>query len=214
MEMKLYYLYDALCGWCYGFSSVMETFHAKHADTVQFEVISGGMLRGDSVSSLHDKADYIRGAYPQVEQTTGVKFGEGFLAELNGTGTAIFDSVPPSIALAVFKRMVSAKQVAYATAIQKAIYSDGTNPADFDALAELAVPLGVEKAAFLSMMHSEHGRGLAEKDFMLAQQFGVNGYPTVIVEAGGKFMGIARGYVPLDILEQGFAEAKAMALQA
>ncbi len=44
--MKLIYVYDALCGWCYGFSPVITDFSARHASEFAVEVVSGGMVLG------------------------------------------------------------------------------------------------------------------------------------------------------------------------
>ncbi|MFW5658939.1 MAG: hypothetical protein ACOCZ8_03040, partial [Bacteroidota bacterium] len=40
--MKVIYVYDALCGWCYGFSPNIQQLHDEFGDRVDFEVVSGG----------------------------------------------------------------------------------------------------------------------------------------------------------------------------
>ncbi|HVE60446.1 MAG TPA: hypothetical protein VNA26_01410, partial [Chitinophagaceae bacterium] len=43
----VYYCYDALCGWCYGFSPVMKKIEQEYKDQVSFDVLSGGMIMPD-----------------------------------------------------------------------------------------------------------------------------------------------------------------------
>ena len=80
--MKIIYVYDALCGWCYGFSPVMEQFYRKQHDAVDFEVISGGMITGSRMGPIGEVAPYIRWAYKEVEEKTRVTFGEAFLKQV------------------------------------------------------------------------------------------------------------------------------------
>ena len=41
--MKLYYIFDTYCGWCYGFESVLRPFVKAHPE-LEVEVISGGLF--------------------------------------------------------------------------------------------------------------------------------------------------------------------------
>ena len=76
-KFSIIYVYDALCGWCYGFSPVIKQVFEKYQAQFDFEVISGGMILGERQGPIGEVAAYIKGAYKTVEDTTGVKFGEG-----------------------------------------------------------------------------------------------------------------------------------------
>jgi len=41
-KVKLIYYFDALCGWCFGFSPVISQLEKEFEDRLNFEVISGG----------------------------------------------------------------------------------------------------------------------------------------------------------------------------
>ena len=78
-EVKLIYYFDALCGWCYGFSPVVSKLQETYKNKIDFEVISGGLFLGNRVGTVNDVAPYIKaGAYKSVESRTGVKFGKSF----------------------------------------------------------------------------------------------------------------------------------------
>ncbi|NJL75411.1 MAG: hypothetical protein HC892_10655 [Saprospiraceae bacterium] len=89
-RMKIIYVYDALCGWCYGFSPTMQEFHNKYQSELDFEVISGGMVTKDRIGPIGEVASYISWAYKEVERTTGVQFGTSFLQGVLKDGKAIF----------------------------------------------------------------------------------------------------------------------------
>ena len=50
------YVFDPLCGWCYGFSPVMVKLNDNYKENVKFVVISGGMVVGDRIGPLGEKA--------------------------------------------------------------------------------------------------------------------------------------------------------------
>ena len=89
----LIYVYDALCGWCYGFSPVMQQLHEKYSKEMDFTVLSGGMVTGERVGPIGQVAGYISEAYKTVEAHSGVQFGDGFLNGILKEGKAIFNSV-------------------------------------------------------------------------------------------------------------------------
>ena len=105
-KIKVLYFYDALCGWCYGFSLVIKEVKTAYDDKFDFEIISGGLRLGDAVGPIGEVAPYIKaGAYKTVEQTCGVKFGDDFVNGPLQEGTMILNSLQPAIALAIVKKL-------------------------------------------------------------------------------------------------------------
>jgi putative protein-disulfide isomerase len=48
--MKLIYIMDPLCGWCYGNSdNVLELFE-KYKNEIKFEILPGGMWVGENIT--------------------------------------------------------------------------------------------------------------------------------------------------------------------
>jgi putative protein-disulfide isomerase len=196
---KIYYLYDALCGWCYGFSPVITQFEKEHQLEFDFEVLSGGMVRGPRVGPIAKVAPYIKEAYKQVEQTTGVKFGERFLAQLQEEeNSPIFDSIPAAKALTILKHMQPKKQMAFASALQKAIYFDGIAPTDITALSEVIGSFGIDKAYFIAAMETDEAGHKAAQEFALIENWGITGFPAVVVDRGDQLFLAAKGYTPYE----------------
>ena len=209
-SMKLIYVYDPLCGWCYGFSPVIEEFAKNHSDEMEIEVISGGMITGDRIGPIGEVAGYISQAYKDVERSTGVEFGEGFLEGTMKEGTTIFTSIPPSKALAVFKAKYPEKALDYAAGLQKAIYYDGVAPSNIQHFAKLAEAHGYNSKDFLTEVNLPNATAMAQFDFERSSKMGISGFPTVVVEVNNKLYAIARGYSNLDQLEKQFEQLKQM----
>ena len=79
--MTLIYCYDAYCGWCYGFSKVITRISEEYRNQLEFEVLSGGMIPEDDAKHIGVIAPYIQTAHKQVEELSGIRFGEDFLCK-------------------------------------------------------------------------------------------------------------------------------------
>ena len=207
-NMKVIYVYDALCGWCYGFSEVMNQFSEKYKNTTDFEVISGGMITGNRIGPIGEVAPYISWAYKDVEKATGVKFGEKFLNETLKDGKAIFTSIPPAIAMSVFKTLMPDESIKFASKLQKAIYYDGIEPEKLEAYSAIAKSFGANEQQFLEAMKDTSNLKLAQNDFQKSKELGVKGFPSVFVLANGTYHKISSGYVSLKVLETSFLAVK------
>lgn len=207
-NMKIIYVYDALCGWCYGFSPVMSQFQEKYKDSLKFEVISGGMIRGNRVGPIGKVASYISWAYKDVEKTTGVKFGDVFLNKTLKDGDAIFTSIPPAIALSIFKELDSNKSLQFASELQKAIYYDGIYPKNLDAYVEIASKFDIDAKSFILKMKDPFYKKLAEDDFKKSSVLNVSGFPTIFIEINEATYKIGSGYMTINQLESNYLSIK------
>lgn len=201
MKDTVFYFYDALCSWCYGFSPVLKKFRDEYGDLYNIEVISGGMQSGDRRQPVKDIRHYLKGAYKNVTERTGVEFGENFMMVLE-EGNRILDSVPPSIALAVVRDIKPEQALDFASAIQEAIYYQGVDwnkPETFVPYAEKA---GIDKDVFLKKFSEEKYLKKAKEDFKMAGEFGINGFPSVVLKKNDKFYLLARGYIPYSQLKE------------
>ena len=200
-KIKIIYVHDALCGWCYGFSPVIRSIYEHKQSQFDFEVLSGGMMLGQRSGPVGVVAAFVKTAYKMVEQTTGITFGEGFLTQLE-RGEMIFDSEKPAIALSVFKSYQSGKAILFAHDLQDCLYHDGRDLNDDDVYRYLAVNFGLDPDEFIYKMQTEDFKQSAHYDFALARQLEVTGYPAVLVQnADNHFYLIAQGFTDLQTLE-------------
>src|ERR1043165_827458 len=103
MDITLLYIMDPLCGWCFGFSSVMKQVQGAYP-AFRYQVITGGMMAGEARQPFSNLSGYVLKAYKRVEEFTGVKFGEPYLDMLR-EGTEMGDSGPPCRAIHAFQQL-------------------------------------------------------------------------------------------------------------
>lgn len=195
-NLKILYFYDALCGWCYGFSPVMEKVKVTYDDQFDFEIISGGLALGPKAGPIGTVAPYIKaGAYKTVEQQCGVKFGDDFVNGPLQEGTMILNSLPPAIALSIVKQLKPTKAFEFGSILHKAIYVDGLHPKNIEGYSKYAQEIGFDESNFLALMNDKLYHQFAQDDFNLSKQYGISGFPTLVGIVGDSSFIISNGYV-------------------
>lgn len=199
---ELIYVYDPLCGWCYGFSPVMQKIKSRFGDSLTYSVYTGGLVTGDRIGTLKNKFAYVMDAYKQVEETSGTMFGEGFKTHLLGNAeNYVFNSIPPGKAFVIMKEMQPQKGVEIAHSLQHAIYWDGKDLNQPEMYTEIAQEYGLDTGVFLHRFNDPAYDSLLHKDFEMAQYYQAQGYPHVLLRKGEQYYLICRGYQGYDELE-------------
>jgi putative protein-disulfide isomerase len=204
IQPTLYYCYDAYCGWCYGFSPVIKKLAEEYKDKLAFDVLSGGMIMPEEPQHFAPMAQYIQGAYKQVEGLTGVKFGEDFLWHVfHPEETDWFpDSTKAAIALCIFKEYYPDNAIAFASDLQYALNYEGRDLTDNEAYRHLLEKYNIPTDDFYTKLKSEEYREKAYYDIALVKQLQVSGFPTVLLQVSdSKFFLLCRGYADYDTLK-------------
>jgi len=197
---KIIYVYDALCGWCYGFSPVIRQFHQQYANNFDFDVLSGGMMTGARVKPISESMSYIEQAYKVVEDRTGVKFGEAYLTNILRPGTYISNSEKPGMAMTLVKAILPESAVEFAGTVQNALYRQGVDLNVDAAYGPLVEPFGIDPDEFVDHLSDPAIKEQTWAEFNLVSKYGINGFPTVIAEVGDNLYALSRGYVPYEQL--------------
>ncbi|MGC4100641.1 DsbA family protein [Ferruginibacter sp.] len=215
MKPILIYCYDAYCGWCYGFSPVMKKIAAEFSEQLDIEVLSGGMMIGESVMPIEKIGPYIQSAYKRVEALTGIQFGEDFLWHTANPDKSdwVMNSEKPAIALCIFKEYYPAQQLDFASDLQYALNYEGRDLDDDEAYRHLLEKYQLPEEAFYTKLKSEEYKEKAYYEFSLCRQLNVDSYPQVLMQfSETKFYLLAKGFTAyegvLQRLENILAEIK------
>jgi putative protein-disulfide isomerase len=205
--MKLIYIYDAVCGWCYGFTPVIQQLQAQFGAEMEFEILSGGMMLSANHRPASAMYTYIQDAHKRVEATTGIKFGTAFLDEYLQTDD-IMDSEKPGVALTVFKQYQPEKAINFAHDMQLALNYYGKSLNDDTTYAELLEKYNIPAAEFLKKMQQDENKYATHQEFNMVQQWGITGFPAAILDNGEQLYLIARGFTPLERMLEAIKEIK------
>ncbi|MBF9219893.1 DsbA family protein [Hymenobacter ruricola] len=204
---ELLYIQDPLCGWCYGMSPVIQQVQQDFAGRLDVSVLCGGMVKGEDVGPIADVWDDLRRSLPEVEEVTGVQFGAAFKA-LGEAGDYVYDSEPPSRAIAAFRHLTQdpARTVVFAHAVQLALFRDGQDLNDPSVYNNLLAPFGVDAVDFQRRWAAPETARAAQQEFAAVARIGVEGFPTAVVRVGEQGYVLARGYQPYEQLRAGLEQ--------
>jgi putative protein-disulfide isomerase len=209
MKPILIYCYDAWCGWCYGFSPVMNRIAAEYSDTLQFEVLSGGMMLPKKPIHISAIAGYVASEYLNVEKLTGIRFGEDYLWHINNPDKSDWyvNSEKPAIALCILKDKFPEKMIRFASDLQYALHYEGRDLTDDEAYRHLLPEYGLPAGEFYADLRNDSYKTAAYNEFSLVKKLGVKGFPALLLQnEEGEFHWISSGYTSYETICEGLNE--------
>ncbi|MFC0226265.1 DsbA family protein [Serratia aquatilis] len=179
----LHYIFDPLCGWCYGAAPLVKAAQTIPGLTIALH--AGGMMTGNSRRQISDVwRNYVMPHDKRIAELTGQTFGASYFNGLLKDNTAIMDSEPPITAILSAERLAG-RGLDMLHRIQEAHYQEGRRIADLPVLVTLAEELGLEPKAFVTEMHRDNGASTAqhitESRALLAKIQG-EGFPTFALQ--------------------------------
>ena len=203
--MRVVYLMDPLCGWCWGNSAGITTIWNECRERVPFDLLPGGMWAGPNARRQTAKVvRFIREHDPQVSRLTGASFGAAYLASLDKEDR-LLDSEPPSRAIVTVRSRWPAQLFPFARAVQAARFEKGLDLNDAGTYDPICRELGLDPAAFQSAWMSDDARRQTQLAFAEAGRYAA-GYPTLILLTDNEAHLLAQGYTPADQLRHRLAQ--------
>ncbi len=204
MKPILIYCYDAYCGWCYGFSTVLKKIAGDFEGEFDIEVLSGGMIINEQKQPISIMADYIAKAYKTVEETTGITFGKDFLWHIFHPELSdwYLDSEKAAIALCIFKEYYPQRQLEFASDLQYALNYEGRDLCDNEAYRHLTEKYNIQSETFFHQLSDDTYKEKAHYEFQLCKQLQVTGFPCLLLQTSdSKFYLLSKGYTAYDVLK-------------
>jgi putative protein-disulfide isomerase len=182
--MRITYLFDPLCGWCYGASPVLERIAGDAGFAL--DLLPVGLFAGDGARPMEPGfAAYAWSNDQRIARLTGQPFSEAYRRQILADTTRPFDSGPATLALAAVppERGLEALR-----AIQAARYVEGRDTTDTDVLAAVLAALGMEEAALRLRAPDEAligaCRGRMAEGRAAMRRFGITGVPALLAGSG------------------------------
>ena len=188
----LHYIYDPLCGWCYGAKPLIDVARG----ILPVVAHGGGMMAGAQRQPVSAQLrDYVMPHDHRIAQYTGQPFGEAYFEGLLCDTTAVFDSQPPTTAVLAAEQLAG-RGLELLGRLQTAHYVEGRRIADIDVLMAIAAEMGLEADGFRAAYDAASGE-VTQAHFKasrgLLSRVGGQGFPTVVLEQSGQYQVIDLG---------------------
>ena len=190
MNAVLHYIYDPLCGWCYGAEPLV--WAASKVDGLALRMHAGGLWPQPTRLPEHVRR-YIQQADVRVGQMSGQPYGEPYLNGLLLDPDLVLESRPVIAAVLAAQAVDPTKALSMLRGIQHAHYEQGKHVVRAETLREVAAATGLDLAAFdralMTVPVDEH---IAESRELM-NNVGAQGFPTFVLRVGNDWLAVPHG---------------------
>ena len=192
MKPVLYYLYDPMCSWCWGFKPVWDQVRERLQGELDIVYVVGGLAPETHTPMPLDMQTYLQQAWLKVTEHTGASFNHDFWS-LNTPKRSTY----PACKAVLVARQPGLELEMYA-AIQQLYYQKAGNPSEYENLYKLAEDLGLEQQRFIEQIHSDEIDTLLQQEIMLTEQLGAQGFPSLVLQHDGTTRFIEHSYTDVE----------------
>jgi putative protein-disulfide isomerase len=178
------YLFDPLCGWCYGASPTVQQL-GQHA-SIQLELAPTGLFAGSGGRTLDAAfAEYAWSNDVRIEKLTGQRFTEDYRTQVLGKPGSRFDSATTTLALTAVALTTPQRELEALKVLQEGRYVHALDTSAVPVVEKLLRDMGLVAAADrlvagdAELLATNAAR--VHKAQGLMQSFGAQGVPTLIV---------------------------------
>jgi len=197
------YIGDAMCSWCWGFSSTIAKLEERFTIPIRF--INGGLRPGPNGQPLDDGLrSYLRRAWEHVGQASGQPFDLEALETRNADW--VYDTELPAIAIVAMRELDEHQVLTFYFRLQRAFYAEGIDITDRAVYADLVKEFDVNLDSFEKLMGAANTRLAAYEDFEEARAMGITGFPALLLRTGEEMATVTKGFAPFDKIEQPLVE--------
>ncbi len=187
MQATLTYLYDPLCGWCYGATAVLPRL--IDATRLKLVMLPTGMFAGSGAQVMDEEfAAYAWANDQRIARLTGQVFSDRYRTQVLENRQQGFDSGPATMALTAVHLTAPDREADALKVIQLARYVDARDINQVSVLAAVLADAGLHDASrrtaqpddvLLQATQTRMALGLARM-----RQLGASGVPTFVVDDG------------------------------
>jgi putative protein-disulfide isomerase len=177
------YLFDPLCGWCYGATPMLDRLAASG---VAIELLPTGLFSGAGARPLD--AGFAAHAWAndqRIERLSGQRFSQAYLDNVLNVRGTLLDSSAATLGISAAGLDDPHRRLPALKAIQQARYVDGRDIVTTDGVAEVLADAGMTDAAEALKAPADallaENRDLVGRGRALFQRLHANGVPSLAI---------------------------------
>ncbi|RWF43344.1 MAG: DsbA family protein [Mesorhizobium sp.] len=177
------YLFDPLCGWCYGATPMLDKLMASG---VRVELLATGLFSGAGARPMDEGfAAHAWANDQRIERLTGQPFTQAYQRNVLNVRGTLLDSHAATLAISAAGLEDPGRRLTALKAIQRARYVDGRDIVTAGGVAEVLSAAGMADAGELLAAPTERlltaHRELVGRGRALFQRLHANGVPSLAV---------------------------------
>ncbi|WLE00605.1 DsbA family protein (plasmid) [Agrobacterium leguminum] len=185
--MHVTYLFDPLCGWCYGAVPALEHIAGQKGFIVTLSPT--GLFAGEGSRPMdRNFADYAWQNDQRIARLTGQVFSDAYRSNVLDAAGGLFDSAPATLGIVAVGLTQPDGELSALKALQHTRYVDGIDTASRETVASVLKKAGFHEAALRVRSPDEELLSAYRTRIAAARadmaRFGAQGVPTLIVGEG------------------------------
>jgi len=194
-DVEIIYVGDPMCSWCWGISPALHQLRVEARNKqIPYRIVVGGLRPGGGDEWNQDFKDFLKHHWEEVNARSGQPFGY----ELFNRDTFSYDTEPSCRAVVAAREMNPAIEARFFELVQHYFYVQNDDPAELSFYRPICEKLGLDFDRFAELFQSEAIKKATMAEFQLNRQWGIRGYPTVLIRKGEQLYAIARGYAEFE----------------
>lgn len=199
--VNLIYIADPMCSWCYGFGPELAAL-AEGMPEIPVEIVVGGLRAHQREPVTTEQKAVILAHWQQVHASTGLPFSDTLLAREG----FVYDTEPACRAVVAARQLAPHTAWPVLQAIQHGFYAEARDVTREEVLSEIAAAamteagFPIDAASFQSALASEAAKLATQGDFDLTKNWGVAGFPTLVLQRNRELDLVTSGYLALPAL--------------
>jgi len=174
-ELRLYYIHDPMCSWCYAFKQSLSGLQQDLPTEINLIYVLGGLAADSNEPMPETMQNAIQQAWQRIEKTVpNIQFNYDFWA----VNTPIRATYPACRALLAARKQSSEFELKLLQAIQQAYYRQAKNPSLALTLEQCAIEVGLGKNNFIIDLNSAYIENQLQAEIKFSRSLGVSSYPS------------------------------------
>lgn len=184
----LYYIYDPMCSWCWGFRPVWAQTKAALSGQIRVVYVLGGLAPETETPMPSAMQEQLQQTWRRIQTHCGVAFNFDFWTR-NTPRRSTYPACKACLVAREYDR-----ELAMYERIQHFYYLEAGNPSLYENLYTLADEVGLPGQAFRQRIQSQAIEDAFLQERMFAEQLGAEGYPSLVLARGDRQRLIAHSY--------------------
>lgn len=199
-DISIIYVGDPMCSWCWGISPSLQQLSYRAAqEGIPFRLVMGGLRPGGGDEWNEKFKDFLRHHWAEVNKRSGQPFGNELFdrAEFN------YDTEPSCRAVVAARQMDPELEHRFFELVQHHFYVQNEDPTQVAFYQPICKTLDLDFTTFSALFESEKVKAATQTEFALNRQWGVRGFPSVLLQKGDKLYLLANGFATFEQLWAG-----------
>jgi putative protein-disulfide isomerase len=189
--VKLYYVHDPMCSWCWAFRPVWTAIRARLPSGITPQHVLGGLAPDTREPMPEAMRTYIQDTWRRIERAVP---GTAFNFEFWNRCRPRRSTYPACRAVIAAIAQGLEFEEPMIEAIQRAYYLEARNPSDDEILTALGEAIGLDHERFARALNDAATKAELLRQIHFSRSLGTRGFPSLILEDSAGYRPIPYDY--------------------